>query len=417
MPISQKNNTQLIIFLRFFAIAIQALVITLAITVWHYQVELVPISIVIISELIFNFVSYYLLQKQQKHNIKASHFSLFLQIFADITFLSLLLYFSGGATNAFVSLLLIPIAISAVTLPKLFIGLITVSAVLSYSLLLLMLPEHHSHHVNMQQHFTGMWINFLFSALVVSIVVARMALTINQKERKLAEIREEQLKQEKLLTLGVASVQVTHQIATPIASVQLLVDELQEQQPDNVLADELQQELKRCQKSLAQFRQLASEVKQQKTILTSCSAITEQITEHATLNFPKLVLNWLHHSQFTLAHKIKTDASLMPALLNLIQNAQRANPEAINHIEVTSIIKQDNWHLSFRDFGKGFNLDSLAELGEVPVQSKKGLGMAVLLSHASLERLGIKLSLQNHHQGGAIAELIIPLIEQSDHNG
>lgn len=410
LPPNQQNNTQLVILLRFISIAIQVLVISLAVTVWQYQVELTPLAVVIFAELIFNLFSYYLL-KRFNQRTTIGDWSLFGQIMADVIFLSLLLYFSGGASNAFVSLLLMPIAIAAVTLPKLLITLVTLTAVIAYSLLLAMLPDHASHHVDMSQHFTGMWINFLFSALVVSVVVARMAFSLSQKERTLAQIREEQLRQEKLLTLGVASVQVTHQIATPIASVQLLIDELSEQQPNDPIVDELQQQLKRCQQSLGQFRKLAAEVRQQKISPLSCLNLVKQITEHTTLNFPELTLEWLNHSKLPEQAAIASDSSLIPAILNLIQNAQRANPKAITSIEISSEIKSRHWHIAIRDFGTGFNLASLAELGQQPIVSEQGLGMAVMLSHVSLERLGIKLSLSNHSEGGAIAELIIPLLE------
>ena len=43
---------------------------------------------------------------------------LFLTLLLDTLFWATWLYFTGGATNAFVSLLLLPIAISAITLPR-----------------------------------------------------------------------------------------------------------------------------------------------------------------------------------------------------------------------------------------------------------------------------------------------------------
>ncbi len=45
-----------------------------------------------------------------------------------------------------------------------------------------------------------------------------------------------------------------------------------------------------------------------------------------------------------------------------------------------------------------------------PVNSEQGLGMAVFLSHASLERLGGTLTLTNHLDGGALVTLKLPLI-------
>ena len=104
------------------------------------------------------------------------------------------------------------------------------------------------------------------------------------------------------------------------------------------------------------------------------------------------------------------DASLLPAILNLMNNAIRAT-KANNSlmIELTSQVVENSWQMIIRDFGSGFTLSKLAELGVKPVASEHGLGMAVFLSHVSLERLGGKLALTNHQSGGALVTLSLPL--------
>ena len=93
--------------------------------------------------------------------LNASNLGLTLQILADIAFLSLLMLFSGGATNAFVSLLLLPLIIAAVCLPIKWLTLCALVAVGSYTLLILNMPSHDMHHMDMHEHFVGMWINFV----------------------------------------------------------------------------------------------------------------------------------------------------------------------------------------------------------------------------------------------------------------
>jgi two-component system sensor histidine kinase RegB len=107
---------------------------------------------------------------------------------------------------------------------------------------------------------------------------------------------------------------------------------------------------------------------------------------------------------------VLADASLLPALLNLINNAIRATKANNSQlIEISSESIDGFWQLTIRDFGKGFTLSKLKELGVKPVDSEEGLGMAVFLSHASLERLGGKLALTNHVAGGALVTLSLPL--------
>jgi len=408
MSVLLRNISQVhtIIALRSAAIVVQILLIFFVNLGLNYQLPWQPLFWVILFEVIFTLASYYFYQGKQ-----ASSGELFAQIIADVLFLSLLLYFSGGATNAFVSLLLIPIAIAAVTLSSLMLTITALCAITSYSLLLWLLPMSVMHG-NMEGHFIGMGINFLFSTIVVAMVVGKMARSINQRELAIAAYREEQLKQEKVIALGVASAQITHQLATPIATVQLLADELKDEDPENPVISDMLIELARCKESLSAFRQMVFNIKEQASKVTSCQEVFDQINKHLTLNYPDIkVKNATYHK---VEDGILVDASLVPAILNLIHNAIRAT-KANNcaEIELTSTCNNNLWQLNIRDFGQGFALSKLSQLGVKPVSSEQGLGMAVFLSHASLERLGGKLELTNHHKGGALVTLSLPLAKNN----
>jgi two-component system sensor histidine kinase RegB len=404
-PVNFKSNNQIrmLLILRTVAIAIQLLLILFVNLGLSYELPWAPLFIVIVLELLFTFTSF-AFYRQKQH---ISQFALLIQICADILFLSLLLFFSGGATNAFVSLLLIPIAIAAVTLTPYLLAMVALLAIVSYSVLLWFLPMSVMHG-NMQGHFIGMGINFLFSALVVALVVGKMARSINQQELAIAAYRENLLKQDQVTSLGVASAQVTHQLATPIATVQLLADELNEDFPNNNIIADMQSQLKRCSDSLDDFRSMVFSIKEQTTSSNTVNNLIIQILDNVRVNYPDINVELIKKHQEDVA--IMADASLLPAILNLINNAIRAtkmNNE--NKIHLTSQVRKDDWQLIIRDFGQGFTLEKLKQLGVKPVNSEQGLGMAVFLSHASLERLGGKLVLTNHHDGGALVTLSLPM--------
>jgi len=401
--IKVKNPIQMVLTLRTAAIIIQLLLIFFVNLGLAYQLPWTPLFSVIALELIFTFVSFMFYRNKQT----ISQSALLTQICADILFLSLLLFFSGGATNAFVSLLLIPIAIAAVTLTSALLGLVALLAIASYSILLWFLPMSVMHG-NMQGHFIGMGINFLFSALVVAIVVGKMARSINQRELAIAAYRENLLKQEQVTSLGVASAQVTHQLATPIATVQLLADELNEDFPNNDVIESMQSQLARCTDSLNAFRTMVFDIKEQTITAITISDLLAQVLENLRVNHPEIHvdLSELQHKKST----VMADAALLPAIINLINNAVRASKaNRSNKITLTSCINDTNWQFIIRDYGLGFTLEKLKQLGVKPVASEQGLGMAVFLSHASLERLGGKLALTNHNQGGAMVTLSLPI--------
>ncbi|GLX79865.1 histidine kinase [Thalassotalea insulae] len=409
--IKSLNQLQLIFVLRLAAIIIQVSLILFVNLVLQYQLPWTPLVAVIVTELLFTLICWY----YYRSRVNTDNLSIFIQSIADIIFLSLLLYFSGGATNAFVSLLLIPIAIAAVTLSNTQLLVVALGAITSYSLLLWQLPMSVMHG-NMQGHFIGMWINFLFSTLVVALVVGKMARGISQRERALAKYKEELLKQEQVMALGVASAQVTHQLATPVATVQLLADELMEEQPGHSLLIDMQQQLSRCRESIASFRKLSFDIKEQTLSKISCAELLQQIQAHIALNYPDIeiigqLIESSEDSNVQNVTYLQADASLLPAIINLINNAIRATRNNLSRqIELSWQLVDGYWQLSIHDFGAGFTLSKLAELGVKPVDSQQGLGMAVFLSYATLERLGGKLRLTNHQSGGALVTVTLPVV-------
>ena len=401
--ITKLTSIQLVMALRSVAILIQTILILAVVLVLNYELPLLSLMTVVITELAFN-VFWYAFYRNGKPEQKIH---LVIQLLADVIFLGCLLYLSGGATNAFVSLLLIPIAIAAVSLSLKGLAFITLAAIAIYTFLLWLVPIH-AMHGNMEAHFIGMWINFLFSAVVVSVVVNRMAYTIHQRELTIAKFREEQLKQERIIALGVASAQVTHDLATPIASMRLLMDELKEEaEYDQEIIADIDTQLARCSDNLHAFRQTTDDIKQNKRVSYSVCSIFSQVKQHCQLNYPQIDFRF---QALQNTATIRADSALVPAIVNVINNAVIASTQMQSQqVDITSKIVEQQWQLVIRDFGKGFKTEHFSQLGSVPLQSEQGFGMAIMLSNASIERLKGHLSLENHQQGGAQVVISLPL--------
>lgn len=411
MPVINYQNMTIIqrlFLLRTVAIIIQLLTVLIVYFVMSLQIALLPLMVVIIVESLFHILSILIFRQRDAGNV-----AIVLQLVADVIFLTVLLSLSGGATNAFVSLLLLPIVIAAVSLPASYLLFISFSAIASYSALLLTMPEHTMHHMDMSNHFIGMWANFLLSVIVVTFVVGAMARVITNRERAIALQREDQLKSEQLLALGVASAQVTHQVATPLANIQLLYEELAEDYPEHEAIIAMAQPLAACTNQLGYFRSLATSIRENKKTQLSVTELLEQLVDQMHFHFPEQALDII---QADPVHgKIVSDAMLLPALLNLIQNAIRANEESQQqHITLTVSRINNTLSLQLRDFGAGIEANmsqaQRAVLGEQMVVSNSGLGMAVFLSNSTFQRLGGKLKLINHSEQGCIALVTLPLL-------
>ncbi|WP_394201446.1 ATP-binding protein [Shewanella waksmanii] len=342
---------------------------------------------------------------------------LFFALAIDSCFWISWLYFSGGATNAFISLLLMPIAISAILLPYWAPWTLAAISTLAYSVMVFSIPESSMHHhgMDMGSHYLGMWFNFVISSLVLTTTVAYIAKRMRRQDAELAYMREAQLRQEKLLALGTASAQMAHQLATPLASLRLLIDELSDDLPkdDPMLAD-MNAALGVCEKTLADLRQATESIRQSEPQLQAVEALTEQLREQVALLMPQVQLQLTSVPQ-SLGLQLSSDASLLPALLSLIENGARASFEKQGQYRVEVELSHDDLTQQLlvvvKDFGAGIPKGLLNQLGHNIVEKPKGMGIALMLSHSSFERLGGRLLLSSHQQGGTLAQVELPVWE------
>lgn len=337
---------------------------------------------------------------------------IFASLIIDSLLLTAWLYLTGGATNAFISLLLLPIAVAAVALPQWAPWALTLLSTASYSLMIFAMPEHNmgDHTMDMRSHFLGMWFNFLISALIVTTSIAFIARKIRQKEAELGILREAQLRQEKLLALGTASAQMAHQLATPLASLRLLVDELHEGETINHILPDMEHALGRCELTLTDLRTATQSIRDNQQSHIALISLLEILTQQVLLLMPEVDLTT--KMDIDTSTIINMDTSLLPALMSLIDNAARASKEnnADYQVELSVSIDNQQCHLNIRDFGAGISTDLIAQIGQNIIRDAKGMGVALLLSHASLEKLGGSLTLHHHPQGGTLAQVSLPIV-------
>ena len=128
-------------------------------------------------------------------NIPITNREFFVHLLVDIFFFSTLLYLSGGASNPFISYYLISISIAAIVLPPLYTGVIALTTLLCYSLLLSFhipvsaIAPHDMRHsmAGNNLHIWGMWANFVISAAIITYFVSRMASELKFQQQKMVK--------------------------------------------------------------------------------------------------------------------------------------------------------------------------------------------------------------------------------------
>ncbi|RZK01219.1 MAG: hypothetical protein EOO43_24865 [Flavobacterium sp.] len=162
--------------------------------IFAVEVEQIEVSSDNLLKILIIFSSIHVLTfLRLKNSLPITELEFFIQLLLDVTCLSILFYFSGGANNPFISYLLIPIFISATTLPWRYTWLITITCLICYALLLFFyvhLPifeaPHHHDESRPNWHIIGMWFNFSLSAILITYFIVKMARTLQEQSKILS---------------------------------------------------------------------------------------------------------------------------------------------------------------------------------------------------------------------------------------
>jgi len=341
---------------------------------------------------------------------------LFAQLSVDITALTLLLFFSGGAANPLVSLYLPTIAIAAVLLPGRFVWGVAALSVAAYSLLVFFnvpLPVNDAGRAA-RLHLAGMWLTFVASAALIAWFAARMAAAIRRRDRLLAAAREDALRNERVIALGSLAAGAAHELGTPLATMAVLVGELSEHagldtetQEDLLL---LREQLEHCKGIITSLAAHAGQTRAEGGSAIGLDAWLEQIIDRWRRLRPHAEAKvWLHGT--ACAPQIVGEATLGQALLNLFNNAADATGSGNSgEIEIEASWDAAQLRLEVRDRGPGFDEKVLLAAGRAFVTTREeGTGIGLFLAHAAVERLGGRITLINRQGGGAITRVELPL--------
>lgn len=399
----QNAALKTVVLMRLTALA--CLILVLAPAVWLLGITLpaVPILITLALLLAFNAWCW--------HRVSSPRLVLereiLIELLADITALSAMLYCSGGATNPFVSFYLPALALAAATLRWQLALLLAALAVAAYSILTqFYIPLHLGDPDRaISYHLAGMWANFAVSSLLIAWFVARLSHTVRERDAQLAEARVLQLQGERALALGIQAASAAHELGTPLSTIAIIAAELRHEAnaAPEVLMEELaiiEEQVGLCKAALERMGR--------------ASAATD---ESATLAqwFERFLDRWrLRHPETRVAADIAPLNALPPQpetlaqiLTTLLDNAAQAAGDK----PVAASLHADarGAYFAIHDAGPGIAPALLAQLGQRQVESITGRGIGLLLAFAAARQIGGHIELSCPDTGGTRAILNISL--------
>lgn len=405
---STRLNLQRLVLLRAVLNGGELAALIIASTGMHLALPVTAITAVVLVHTLLNLATAWRLRRPSP----VQEYELFGHLLADLVAFGTLLYLSGGATNPFSFLLLLPLTVAAAALPLRYSFAAAAVAIGGYSLLMLFyrpLPEPSAHGFHM--HVVGMWLGFVLSAVLIAYFVTRMGIALREQQQRLAQARERALRDERLLALGALAAGAAHELGTPLATMAVVTGELARECADDArLARRLnivRGQIDRCKQVLAELAEQAGEARADAGRKLRLRAYIETVLDDWQRRRPEVQYRVEWETAAAPDPWILADRTLEQALLNLLDNAADACPEAV---EIITGWDADTLRIKVCDRGPGFRPEALARAGQAFFTTKEsGQGLGLYLAHATVSRFGGTLDLHNRSNGGACIHLTLPL--------
>lgn len=409
-----RSQLRRLVALRSMAITAQLLTLAAVWKVLELELDWKPMLLTIAALAVINLFSWMRLRSSRP----VPNMELFGQLCVDVLALSILLYYSGGSTNPFVSLYLLPLVITAATLPGRHTWGMAALTAACYSVLMfyyIPLPHNHQHDGDsaFNAHVVGMWLGFVFSTVVVAYYVVRMAQAVRNRDETLAHVREDILRNERIVALGTQAAGAAHELGTPLSTMAVVIGELQHEAEAlpgwHDALSILNEQVHGCKRILDKI--MANAQISVATSLKPADRLMEEVLDEWQLLRPTAQYRY-RSDGVQPAPLVNVDATLRAALMNLLNNAADAGfPDAAQQaIEISTHWDADNFTLEIHDHGKGLSEEAERKAGSAFFTTKAdGHGIGLFLANATLERMGGSVRLFNREQGGATTEIILPI--------
>ncbi len=380
-----------LVILRWIAIAGQLITINFVYFILDFSFPFFYCTTIIF----FGIVTNIFLQFKEKRNL-LSDFSSTIYLAYDLTQLTALVFLTGGITNPFVLLLVIPSVVSSTFLSlksTINLSFITASFLLILTVYYFPLPSSGDLHFHVPTYYLyGIPIAIIIGLIFLCYFGARFGLATRKRTEALNKLELVLAKEHELKSIGVQAAAAAHSLSTPLSTIKLVSKELEKEMVNDEKYSKdiklLHNQALRCGeilKKLSMSPLKKDEFFENVKLTDLLTEITNSFREISKKNFSVKSEN--NKNDFT----IKRKAEITYGLRNFIGNASKFSESLI---EIKLQTSKQKTQIKICDDGPGFPEDIKKFLGEPYIHSKdkkidakSGLGLGTFIGKTLLERM------------------------------
>jgi two-component system, sensor histidine kinase RegB len=412
--VAMRKHFRLLLILRILSINLYAIICCIAYFVFDIMM---PIRTIMQELSFFALIGALSFFQYAKRDI-FTQAEVFIWLCLDIFILLIVLLQSGGPSNPFLAVFLIPLVLGALIFDRKF-AWATFGVIIGAFLLFLIIQSPYwdngiRHNSFFQMHTWGMIIAYILVASLLVFFVNGVSRTLHERDEENRKLLQQRYEQQELTKMGLLTAAAAHELGTPLSVVSVILNDWRDLSPPRKVADRNQE----IETMLAQIEKCKNKLGE----ILNLNGTTRGFGAKAYnfgVYFNEIINQWQIHTKYKVQIvrdiadinlKFAVDETLKQALFNILDNGARASFENNdNRVLINVLVENNNIIIKIEDFGKGFvNTDFLQKSNS----GEAGFGVGLIISKNIMQNLGGFIEIKNKpNQKGAIIFLGFPLHE------
>jgi two-component system C4-dicarboxylate transport sensor histidine kinase DctB len=262
-------------------------------------------------------------------------------------------------------------------------------------------------------------ISFQRESAELRLLNARLQREVAQREKVQKDLAVAELtlaQSSKLAALGEMSAAVSHELNQPLAAMKTYLAGarllLQRRRPDEALSsfqriDDLIERMGAITRQLKSYARKGGEAFEPVDARSCLSSALSMMEPQLKVRVVQITRSVPRNPVMVMADRIR----LEQVIINLLRNALDATKDVAEPRIDLSIVDDQTVRLTVRDNGHGITeIESLFEPFYTTKKPGEGVGLGLAISHGIVADLGGRLTARNGEQGGAVFEVLLPIL-------